>query len=168
MRLDAERIDGPISVQVADAYTDRVDADRLACLVQLLCSLEGLSSDAQISLVITDDFEIRRLNRAYRGEDQPTDVLAFAAGDGEGFVLPQEAALYLGDVIVSLTTASAQAEEQGHPLDEEIDLLVVHGCLHLVGYDHESPMDQERMWARQVEILRAARERGLLGDRANR
>jgi probable rRNA maturation factor len=85
--------------------------------------------------------------------DQPTDVLAFAAQEGEAFVLPEGEPPYLGDVIVSYPTALAQATEAGQPVTAELALLVVHGCLHLLGYDHAEPDEQARMWARQGAIL---------------
>jgi probable rRNA maturation factor len=100
-------------------------------------------------VVITGETEIRQLNRQYRGLDVPTDVLSFQAG----YLDPEDGSTYLGDVIISAPQAQAQAETRGHALSDEIQLLVVHGALHLLGHDHTDPDEKARMWAAQVAIL---------------
>ncbi len=95
---------------------------------------------------------IQALNRTFRQVDSPTDVLAFPAAEGNDFVLPPELPPYLGDVIISYPTALAQAEAQGHPVEQELTLLIVHGCLHLLGYDHETEEERQQMWARQEAL----------------
>ena len=96
-----------------------------------------------MGVVVTGDVAVRDLNRRYRGEDAPTDVLSFALReDAEEFVLPPDASLRLGDVVVSLPAARRQAKEAGHSLERELALLLVHGLLHLLGYDHAS--DEQR------------------------
>lgn len=93
------------------------------------------ADDREVSVLLTDDREIRRLNFAYRGQDKPTDVLAFALDEAEdGAVDPS-----LGDVVVSVERARQQAAQRGVSLDHELELLVVHGTLHLLGYDHDEP-----------------------------
>lgn len=107
--------------------------------------------DAQLSILITDDAEIRTLNRDYRGRDNPTDVLSFSQIEG-GFenVEPD----LLGDVVISLDTAKRQADEKGHPVELEITILLVHGTLHLAGYDHEGKKsDAEKMLNKERELL---------------
>ncbi len=87
-----------------------------------------------MSVLLTDDEEIRRLNRDYRGKDKPTDVLSFSQAEGEfGDVVPD----MLGDVVISIETARRQASESAISLESELDSLLVHGILHLAGYDHE-------------------------------
>lgn len=108
----------------------------------------------ELSLVLTNDETISQLNRQYRQVDGPTDVLAFPSHEGEPFVLPSSARRHLGDVIISLETAERQASEQHHATMRELALLIVHGCLHLLGYDHAIPEDEKAMWALQEEILR--------------
>lgn len=98
-----------------------------------------------LTVVVTGDAALRRLNRDFAGLDAPTDVLSFAA---------DEAPEYLGDVIVSLPRARAQARRGRHPLVDELRLLVIHGVLHLLGHDHHSPAQRERMWAIQARALR--------------
>ena len=100
-----------------------------------------------LTIVITGNAALRRLNRDFAGVDAPTDVLSFAA---------EEAPDYLGDVIISLPRARAQARSGGHPLIDELRLLVVHGVLHLLGHDHHAPVQKRRMWAAQARALRTA------------
>lgn len=89
--------------------------------------------DAEVHLTFTGDLEIAELNRRWRGIDAPTDVLSFPDGD----VLPDGRRL-LGEILVSVDTARRQAEELGHPLVREVEELVLHGLLHLLGYDHDA------------------------------
>ena len=105
--------------------------------------------DADLTLVLTGDEQIRALNRDFLGHDAPTDVLSFPADETD----PETGRRYLGDVIVSLPTATAQAEAERHPLDQEVQLLVVHGVLHLLGHDHAGADDKARMWTAQSAIL---------------
>ena len=107
------------------------------------------SADADLTIALTDDAHIQTLNRDYLGHDSPTDVLSFPAGERD----PETGALYLGDVVISVPRASAQAGEAGHSLEAEVQLLVVHGVLHLLGHDHAEAEDKERMWAAQAEAL---------------
>ncbi len=106
--------------------------------------------DADLTLVLTGDEQIRDLNRRYRQVDAPTDVLAFPAGDAD----PETGRLYLGDVILSLPRAAAQAAAGGHSLEAELQLLIVHGVLHLLGHDHADSEEKSRMWAAQADVLK--------------
>ena len=100
-----------------------------------------------LTIVVTGDAALRRLNRDFAGVDAPTDVLSFEYGD------PGE---YLGDVIISAPRARAQAKRGGHPFIDEMRLLAIHGVLHLLGYDHDTPGRKKRMWAVQAKALRTA------------
>lgn len=104
---------------------------------------------AEITIVITDDAELQTLNQQYLGIDAPTDVLSFPAGDPD----PDSDALYLGDILISLPRACAQAAAGAHSPEEELQLLVVHGTLHLLGHDHAEEEDKTRMWVAQAAIL---------------
>lgn len=106
-------------------------------------------SPSDLTLVLTDDEEIRALNRDFRGMDAPTDVLAFPADETD----PQTGRRYLGDIVISWPRARAQAAAHGHPPEAEVQLLVVHGVLHLLGFDHDEPEAKARMWALQKDIL---------------
>lgn len=125
---------------------------RQAALAALV--LEGVQERCEVMIVIADDDTLRELNRRFRGVNAPTDVLSFAnesrgpfAGGGGQF--PH----YLGDLVISLPTAQAQAAAVGGTLVHELQLLIVHGILHLLGYDHAGPEEKSRMWAAQERIL---------------
>jgi probable rRNA maturation factor len=91
-------------------------------------------SEAELSILVTDDEEICSLNRLYRNADRPTDVLSFSQLEGEG---PSTTSGLLGDVVISWETAQRQAGELGHTVLDEMKRLLVHGVLHLLGFDHE-------------------------------
>jgi probable rRNA maturation factor len=112
----------------------------------------GVGGPATLSVVITDDAQIRVMNRKYRKIDAVTDVLSFGNA-AEGFVLPAESDPYFGDVVISLVRAAEQAAVFGHPVAEELSLLVIHGVLHLLGFDHEQESDKEEMWRLQEAAL---------------
>ncbi len=105
--------------------------------------------DADLTLVVSDDDAIRELNRNFLGNDSPTDVLSFPANEMD----PETGRHYLGDVIISLPRAREQAEGAGNPLEAELQLLVIHGVLHLLGYDHAEAEEKARMWAAQAQVL---------------
>ena len=102
-----------------------------------------------ISVVLTDDRRLHELNREYLGIDAPTDVLSFPASESD----PDTGAPYLGDILISIPRAKAQAKAAGHALDAEVQLLVVHGVLHLLGHDHAKQGEKSKMWKAQAEIL---------------
>jgi rRNA maturation RNase YbeY len=115
--------------------------------------LRLLGLDAELSVALVGDGEMRRLNRAYRGVDAPTDVLAFAMREGRGRALHPE---ILGDVVISLDTAPRQAAARRVPVANEVRVLLTHGLLHLLGYDHErSPAAARRMFRKQRELVAA-------------
>ena len=100
-----------------------------------------------VSVLITDNDEIQGLNLEYRGKDAPTDVLSFPLFDEEGILDDEE----LGDIVISLERAAAQAEEYNHSLKREVAFLTAHSMLHLLGYDHEN--GEQEMYVKQDEIL---------------
>lgn len=124
-------------------------------LIESLLRIEQVDeAGAEISVVFCDDVTIRALNRRYRRQDRATDVLAFSQAEGDAF--PRAAAL--GDVVISVETAERQARARACPLATEIEWLLLHGALHLLGYDHPNDaaaaaMDQR---ARQALQLAAA------------
>jgi probable rRNA maturation factor len=109
----------------------------------------------ELGVVITDDATIHELNRRFLGIDEPTDVLSFGLG-GRGdrpFALPPGEVASLGEVIVSYPTAVRQAEEQSHSVEAEVAHLLVHGILHLLGYDHGTPEEERVMRQKAEEVL---------------
>ncbi len=118
----------------------RIDARRVAILAERTLAVLGRPG-ATLTLAFVRDRVMRELNRKYRGQDRTTDVLSFPADDGRagdvGFSNGDETSDYLGDVAVSTDTARTQAIEAGNTFDREVDELVMHGVIHLCGYDHE-------------------------------
>ena len=107
------------------------------------------SQEAELSIVLTDNEHLQELNLNYLGIDAPTDVLSFPASETD----PETGARYIGDILISIPRARAQAEAAGHALESEVQLLVIHGVLHLLGHDHAEPEEKSRMWKAQAEIF---------------
>lgn len=105
------------------------------------------NENSDVSIVLTGDKKLKGLNRQFRGIDQATDVLSFPADP------PEKGLPYLGDVIISVERAKAQAKEAGHSVNDELALLTVHGVLHLLGHDHHETIAKRKMWAAQNKIL---------------
>jgi len=144
----------PIAIKIAPAYRRRVAPDLVRQAAEAALAQAGAAPAAELTIVVTGDKRIRELNRQYLGEDRPTDVLAFpSAGPAAPFVAAPEAATYLGDIILSYPRAREQAETAGHPVEAELQLLVVHGVLHLLGYDHARAEEKAHMWALQGQVL---------------
>jgi probable rRNA maturation factor len=110
---------------------------------------QSQSLESELSIVLTDNTRLHELNLNYLGVDSPTDVLSFPASETD----PETGARYIGDILISLPRAQDQANAAGHPLESEVQLLVVHGVLHLLGYDHADAEEKARMWKAQAEIL---------------
>jgi len=109
----------------------------------------------EVAVVVSDDETLRVLNRRYRGIDASTDVLAFPTESRGPFAGSTGQPRYLGDVVISYPRAVAQAAEGGHSVEAELQLLVVHGVLHLLGYDDQKQRQRAQMWAVQATILEA-------------
>lgn len=107
-------------------------------------------AEGDVNVVLTDDEEIRELNRAFRGIDAATDVLSFPAREGEDVGIPDD---FLGDIAISVPRALLQAEEYGHAPERELAFLAVHGALHILGYDHTNEEEAKNMFALQEIIL---------------
>ncbi len=107
------------------------------------------SADGDLSIVLSDDEELQRLNLDYLGIDAPTDVLSFPASE----IDPESGVRYLGDILISVPRAEQQAAAARHGITSEVQLLVVHGVLHLLGYDHADREQKSRMWAVQAAVL---------------
>lgn len=119
--------------------------------------MEGVREGAQLSVVFIDDDSIRKLNRQYRKLNRATDVLAFPMIEGDHHEPVPEGGLLLGDVLISLERAASNADRNGNQLEEEVTLLVVHGVLHILGYDHAKRKEREQMRRRQREIVERCR-----------
>jgi len=107
------------------------------------------SLDVNLSVVLTDNRRLHKLNLDYLGVDAPTDVLSFPASESD----PETGARYIGDILISVPYAATGAKQAGNSLEAELQLLVVHGVLHLLGHDHAKPKEKAKMWKAQREIL---------------
>ena len=156
-----------IIVQIDDEFLNRVVATSIEAAAQETLRHQKVESGT-ITIVVTDDEEIRRLNREFRQIDRATDVLSFAAEDdglADSTQMPPELAAelqgYLGDLIIAYPYAAAQAKRFGSSIEAELRLLTVHGTLHLLGYDHDNADSQALMWAIQEAILATFGDKGL-------
>ncbi len=153
-------LDCRLSIQIEEPFVGLVAEDWMKRVVEITLVAAGIGGPVDIGLVIAGDDTVRNLNRDYRGVDNTTDVLAFAlsqpGGDEvEHFIMPPDKTLHLGEIFISYPQAERQAEEQNHPLERELALLVIHGVLHLLGYEHERPEAGERMRAMESKVLDA-------------
>jgi probable rRNA maturation factor len=154
-----------IDIQIDEAYAPHVSEENLrAAAVATLasCAVE----EAELAIVVTSDGAVQELNRDYRGIDAPTDVLSFASQEGdEDLVLPPELAAeldrYLGDIIIAYPYTMQQAAHFENNPAAELRLMVVHGVLHLLGDDHDSPETEATMWARQDSVLAQFGDKGV-------
>ena len=123
-------------------------------------------SNQEVSILLTEDKDIRQLNQEFRGIDQPTDVLSFPQNADEDPSIPEE--IILGDIAVSLDIAKTQAKEHGLDFKEEIILLLMHGILHLLGYDHEiSEKEETKMRNKTRELFKLVFPERMLADSCN-
>lgn len=144
--------DAIIHLRIRAAYRARGRTSLVRRAAQAaLAQGHGLPARVELTIRLTDDTELCALNRQYRATDAPTDVLSFG---GEGYRdgrprAEDHAPDYLGDIAISMERCAAQAVRFGHSVEDELALLVIHGVLHLLGYDHHSPARRQRMWQAQ-------------------
>ena len=142
-----------LNIQIQTEADLELPLERIQWATESLLRTHGVAPGTGISIVITDDDEVRRLNRQFRAVDSPTDVLSFPADPP---LLPDDVEPYLGDLVLALPYIQRQAESERHTLADELTLAVIHGMLHLLGYDHDTVDHQSRMWAAQAKALQAA------------
>ncbi|MGP3781245.1 rRNA maturation RNase YbeY [Bacillus sp. 4A_MP3] len=139
--------------------TNSVSADALQeveKLLQFAAEKEGVQDQAEVSVTIVTNEEIREINRDYREKDTPTDVISFALeeeGEDEVEIVGADMPPVLGDIIISADRTEEQAEEYGHSFMRELGFLAVHGFLHLLGYDHMTKEEEEEMFSKQKDLL---------------
>lgn len=141
------------TVEVQNDRGYPVDGSRLQAAAKTVLAQQNAQPDSALTVVVTDNESVTTLNRQYRGTDAPTDVLSFTA-DAPPVKLDDEPP-YLGDLIIAYPYAATQAEREGYDLGDSLALLVVHGTLHLLGYDHDTLENRARMWAAQEDVMRA-------------
>lgn len=147
-----------LSIQIEGPFVNLVDRGWLRRAVELTLAQSSINYGIELDLVITGDDTVRNLNKTYRGVDSTTDVIAFAlsepaGNEAERFIMPPDRFIHLGELIVSYAQAWRQAKEQKHSIERELAILVAHGVLHLLGYDHELPKDKKEMQALEAKAL---------------
>ncbi len=135
---------------VQDPFQEKISEQVLCIAAEAALQISGVSDSPSLSIRITDDAEMQDLNLRFRGIDKTTDVLSF----GEDFTDPDLESRYLGDVVISYPQAENQANNLGHTAAEELQLLIIHGVLHLLGYDHGTETEKKRMWSLQGKVLK--------------
>ncbi|SDJ60056.1 probable rRNA maturation factor [Alkalibacterium thalassium] len=157
---------GKIMETIIYDETDKITedmADWIEDLLNVAAKKLSVENNAEVSITVVSNEKIREINREYRDKDKVTDVISFAIEDDEddeddllkefdmeGITIPRD----LGDIFISYDKAVEQAEEYGHSVERELGFLMVHGFLHLNGYDHMTDEDEKRMFALQEEILK--------------
>lgn len=146
-----------MSIFLADEQTETVGADDLHSLAELILREEGYPEDAEVTLLLVSDSEIASYNQRFLHRDGPTDVLAFPVEELLPGVVPDLAPhgppLMLGDVVIAPAYVRRQAEDRDVSFEEELALMVTHGILHLLGYDHIDDADAEQMEERERRLL---------------
>jgi len=130
--------------------------EELQKLLQFTLEYEGVDGEVEMSVSFVDDERIHEINKEYRNKDRATDVISFAMeemGEGEIEIIGADFPRTLGDIVISIPTTKAQAEEYGHSFKRELGFLAVHGCLHLLGYDHMTEEEEKIMFTKQKDIL---------------
>ena len=143
-----------INLKIDPAFARQVDRAGLRAAARAALTHQQAPGPGALSLLISDDAALHQLNRTFLDEDHPTDVLSFPSG-ASGETSPETGARYYGDIAISLPTARAQAAGAKHSVLAELQLLAVHGVLHLLGHDHARAKGKAKMWRAQADILAA-------------
>lgn len=138
-----------IHIKVEANYTDAADKKWLRNACQTTLKTEKVKGRVSLTILVSTNEAIQKLNHQFRGLDEPTDVLSFPSD----YLDLETGEKYLGDLMIALPKAEAQAAAGGHTLKGELELLVVHGTLHLLGYDHSEESEKALMWQKQKAIL---------------
>ena len=138
---------------VSHREPELLDLGAFERIARFALQLEEVPDETELSIALVDTDEMARLNEQYRGMEGPTDVLSFGCDDP--CPTPGDEPITLGDVVIAPAVAEQQAAELGHSVEHELDVLLVHGILHLLGYDHEADDDAGAMGAREAAILDA-------------
>jgi len=146
-----------VNVLFADEQDQPIVTDELLMLAELVLESEGLDEDTGVALVLIDEQQMTELNEAHMGKEGPTDVLSFPIENALPGSPPARAPggppIELGDIFISPSVVRRNAEQQAIPFEDELALMVVHGLLHLLGWDHEDEGDAIRMESRERELL---------------
>jgi probable rRNA maturation factor len=138
-----------INLKLEPGYRRKVDSAVLRAAARAALTNQAAPAPSELTVMVAGDGVLRTLNRKYLGHNRPTDVLSFPSRERD----PANGRLYLGDIAISYPQARQTATLARHPIKAELQLLIVHGVLHLLGHDHAEPADKARMWAAQGAIL---------------
>jgi probable rRNA maturation factor len=138
------------AIELQNQHDYAIDEERLLKALEHVLMAHKQTGGTNLTVVVADNAFVKALNTTHRGIEAPTDVLSFPS-DIPPALIPD--APYLGDLVIAYPYAKAQAEKHQHDLQDSLCLLVVHGCLHLLGYDHDTPDNKASMWAMQASIL---------------
>jgi len=138
-----------ITIEQIENLKPALPIDLVEQAAQAALAHQAAPADAELTIVLSDDAQLHELNLQWMGIDAPTDVLSFPADETD----PETGSRYLGDILISVEYAARQAASAGHAVEAEVQLLVIHGVLHLMGHDHAEADEKARMWAAQAEIL---------------
>ena len=154
-----------INVLIDKEFKSKVKATWLKSIIRQIQNAENINVNSEMGLVITGDEKIQEFNLKYLDEDRPTDVLSFPMNDQVStapvFINVPDGKLHLGDIMISYPTAARQAAEHHHPVSREITILLIHGILHLLGYDHDVPEREQKMRNKEAAILKIIEEQEL-------
>jgi probable rRNA maturation factor len=152
------KVNMEINVLIDEHLGTSLELNWLEGIARQILVAQGVGSKVELGLFIATQERVQKLNLDYLGRDEPTDVLAFSAREEVGadvpaFVQPPDGVLHLGEVIISYPQAAVQAEEHRHSIKKELAILIIHGVLHLLGYEHDKPELERQMRAREAELL---------------
>jgi probable rRNA maturation factor len=139
----------PITIEIDQSFQGKVSPGDLTGVVDAVFKHLQIDPSASLTIQISDDERLHQLNLEFLAIDEPTDVLSFPVP----FEDPETGSFYYGDIVISYPKAAAQAKTGGHDISDELKLLVVHGILHLLGYDHADEDDKLEMWSIQDQLL---------------
>ena len=150
-------LDADIYVEIDSAEGTEPTRSWFEDVARDVLKAEGVTPPYEVSVILTSEEVVHSMNRQYRNVDAPTDVIAFYTeehGPSAGsFILPDDGVRRLGDIVISFPQAVEQARDEGHSVEKELSLLITHGLLHLLGYDHEAPEDTLRMRGREAVLM---------------
>lgn len=149
-----------IEIDINDE-TEKVESEHFSLIKEVIVATlehENIEGEIEVSVSLVDNDTIREINKEYRNKDAVTDVISFALNDNEEEemqIVGGEEVNMLGDIIISIPRAKEQADQYEHSFERELAFLVVHGTLHLLGYDHMTEQEEKEMFSLQEEILQA-------------
>ena len=153
-------IEREINIHIEQGLNAAINEDWLRSIALDTLNAENIEQPVELGLVITDTETVWQLNKTYRDKDEPTDVLSFQMvhqpeqTTDSFFIAPPDGFHHLGEIVISYPQAVLQAKDQGHGINQELAFLIIHGILHLLGYDHENSEEGHLMQAREKEIMK--------------